>query len=224
MEALFFIFPAIFVTLIVLTIVFGVRNSDERVKALKAYAEGNGLRFSGDKDFSFDERYHTIQCLHRGSSRYAFNLLFGEWEGYEMTCFDYHYETESRDSDGKTKKTSHYFSGVLIETDYRFKSLSISPESLFSGTDIDFESAEFSKMFHVTADERKWAYDVIHPRMMEYLMKYPEHSIELNGKNILVRKFSRMDAEDYPVAADLACGMIKLLPEFVLRELESGRA
>jgi hypothetical protein len=38
------------------------------------------------------------------------------------------------------------------------------------GHGISFESAAFNEMFAVTAQDDKYAYDVIHPRQMEYLM------------------------------------------------------
>ncbi|MFF0267548.1 hypothetical protein [Kribbella sp. NPDC004536] len=35
---------------------------------------------------------------------------------------------------------------------------------------MEFESAEFNKQFAVFAPDPKYAYDMIHPRQMEYLM------------------------------------------------------
>ncbi|MCZ6810529.1 MAG: hypothetical protein O7D97_00875, partial [Planctomycetota bacterium] len=40
----------------------------------------------------------------------------------------------------------------------------------FGFDDIDFESAEFSKRFYVKSPDKRFAYDVIHPRMMEFLL------------------------------------------------------
>jgi len=36
--------------------------------------------------------------------------------------------------------------------------------------DIDFESEEFSRAFYVKSSDKKFAYDVVHPRMMEWLL------------------------------------------------------
>ena len=36
--------------------------------------------------------------------------------------------------------------------------------------DINFESSEFSRKFHIKCADKKFAYDVIHPRMMEFLL------------------------------------------------------
>ena len=55
--------------------------------------------------------------------------------------------------------------------------LLIRPEGLFDKIkgafgfdDIDFESEEFSRRFHVKSSDRRFAYDVLHPRMMEFLL------------------------------------------------------
>jgi hypothetical protein len=37
--------------------------------------------------------------------------------------------------------------------------------------DIDFESAEFNSLFRVRSSSKRFAYDLIHPRMMEFILK-----------------------------------------------------
>ena len=40
----------------------------------------------------------------------------------------------------------------------------------FGHDDIDFESAEFSRNFYVKSSDRKWAFDILHARAMEFLL------------------------------------------------------
>ena len=40
----------------------------------------------------------------------------------------------------------------------------------FGFDDIDFESEEFSRAFFVKSSDKRFAYDVLHPRMLELLM------------------------------------------------------
>ncbi len=47
------------------------------------------------------------------------------------------------------------------------------------GRGISFESGAFNDQFAVHADDTKYAYDVIHPRQMEYLMANPPATFEL---------------------------------------------
>ena len=52
------------------------------------------------------------------------------------------------------------------------------PGELF-GRGISFESEAFNDQFAVTAQDTKFAYDVIHPRQMEYLMANPPASFRI---------------------------------------------
>ena len=45
--------------------------------------------------------------------------------------------------------------------------------------DIDFESEEFSRKFYVASDNKRFAYAVIHPRMIEFLLQTTPPHIEL---------------------------------------------
>ncbi len=96
-----------------------------------------------------------------------------------MTCLDWQFVTGS----GKNRQT-HRHAVVIVETGLPVIPLEIRREHLLDKVgeflghdDIDFESAEFSRTFHVTAADRKWAYDVIHTRTMEYLLQAPPFTI-----------------------------------------------
>jgi hypothetical protein len=80
---------------------------------------------------------------------------------------------------GKSRRTTtHEFSYVIVDLPYeRLPTLFIRREGIFDAVagafgfdDIDFESAEFSKRFHVKSDDKRFAYDVIHPAMIEFLL------------------------------------------------------
>ena len=51
--------------------------------------------------------------------------------------------------------------------------------------DIDFESSEFSKRFHVTCSDRRFAYDLFEPRMMEYFLGSAPPRVEYNTRSVL---------------------------------------
>ncbi len=65
----------------------------------------------------------------------------------------------------------------MIITKHNFKNLLIRPEDLsdkIASTvgfqDIDFESKEFNKRFRIQASDKKIAYDIIHPQMIEFIL------------------------------------------------------
>ena len=53
-------------------------------------------------------------------------------------------------------------------------------------SDIDFESEEFSRTFWVKGSDRKYVYDVVHPRMMRFLLDGPRPPVEIVDDGCLV--------------------------------------
>ncbi|NJN14634.1 MAG: DUF3137 domain-containing protein, partial [Planctomycetes bacterium] len=112
-----------------------------------------------------------------GSNRYAYNVLAGRTGERDLWIFDHHHETYSTDSKGRRTTHHHHVTCLLLQHDLDLGNLRLRPEHLFDKLkaafgfdDIDFESAEFSRRFHVSGEDRKLAYDVFHPRMIEYLL------------------------------------------------------
>jgi hypothetical protein len=74
-----------------------------------------------------------------------------------------------------------------------FPELTIAPEGIFSKVaqafgydDIDFESHEFSRKFCVRSRDKKFAYDVCHARMIEYLLANNDLSIEIENSALAI--------------------------------------
>ncbi|MEZ5191462.1 MAG: DUF3137 domain-containing protein [Nocardioides sp.] len=52
-------------------------------------------------------------------------------------------------------------------------------------TDIELESEDFNRAFTVTCSDRKFASDVLHPRMMEFLLAHTEASFRSDRRYVL---------------------------------------
>jgi hypothetical protein len=218
---------AIIVLMVVLAIggiVYGMYATAERRKALSAWASAHGMRFSPDRDRSLEGRFGGFNCLRCGHSRYARNLIEGEWNGRGFLGFDYHYETGS----GKNRQT-HNFSGVILDSHVPLKPLLIRPEGFFDKVteffgldDIDFESAEFSRKFFVKSPDRKWAYDVIHQQTMEFLLAGPRFSLQFDWGHVIAYRGSRLKPEEFGAAADVVAGVLERLPEYLVRQQVGG--
>jgi hypothetical protein len=199
----------------------------QRRKKMAAYAQSQGWHFTPDKDRGMDDRHVSFKCMRRGHSRYAYNIMHGKREGRNVTAFDYHYVTGY----GKSRRV-HYFSALIIQSPLLLKPLYIRPENIFDRmtdffgfNDIDFESAEFSRTFYVKAPERRWAYDVIHQRMMEYLLEAPKFHVQFDSRAIIVWRNKRFSEQDFDDAFDLVQGILSRLPEYVKKQqLEYGQA
>ena len=217
MEILLFIVIALAVTA---GIIYHFVQAAERRKALLAWAQAHGLRFDPAKDRGLRQRFPEFKCLHRGDSRYAYNVMSGEPAGQSVLAFDYHYGTGA----GKSRQ-EHYFSAVIVASPFPLKPLLIRREGFFDKVkeflgfdDIDFESAEFSRKFYVSSPDKRWAYDVIHQRMMEYLLAAPHFSIQFDAEHLIVWRDKRLSPIEFSAALDLVHGLLDRMPEYLVRQ------
>jgi hypothetical protein len=145
--------------------------------------------FNPNRDEGFAMGWGFLSRLAQGQERYAFNILRGTYHEQSLFVFDYHYQTGS----GKSRK-EHYCTLLMLVFKETFPQVSIGPESLRAkiaaalgvGNDIKFESAEFSRTFCVRSPDKKFAYDVCNPQMIEYLLMNPGLQIEIQGPVILL--------------------------------------
>lgn len=220
--------PGIFVLVVaavIAAIVFGVIQERKRREALRAWVQRHGLQFNPDHDHSFDERFAEFDCLRQGRNRYAYNIITGDWQGRALSAFDYHYETTSTDAKGRTQTHHHHFSAVMLRANLPLKPLIIRTEHLFDKLagafgfdDIDFESAEFSRRFHVKSPDRRWAYDVLHQRTMELLLDSPRFSIEFDRQHVIAWRSGRFSTADREAAIALIDGVLDALPDYVRKQ------
>ncbi len=187
-----------FVALFIVIGVFGYLSAMKRRQAMMALAAKLGLIFYSEKDRDMPRRYRFLDKLRHGRDRYAFNVLCGKYQDYDVTAFDYHYKT------GSGKDTHHhYLSFFILQLPVSFPELVIGKEGFFSKIgqalgydDIDFESHEFSRKFCVRSEDKKFAYDVCNARMIEYLLSNSDLSIEVEG-NVLAISFNRRLSLEY---------------------------
>lgn len=220
-----------FIVLIVVGAIFGGISARKRKQAIRQWAASLGFSFSEGRNGAFDVLYPEFACFQQGKNQYAFNIAEGEFEGRQVCAFDYHYETTSTttttDSKGRTSTRTqtnhHYFSAVMVEPTLLLKALFIRPEGFFDKVsrffgkdDLNFESAAFSRRYHVTAPDRRWAYDVLHGRAVEFLLEQPAYTIQFAPRRVLImRGQSRLDAESFHAALRTVDTLLDMLPGYV---------
>jgi hypothetical protein len=168
------------------------------------------------------KEFPGLKVFQKGHSRSSKNIIQGQYEGHPVTLMDYKYVT------GHGKNRSTHNRGVLIlHCDFPTVPLSIRRENplnrvgeFFGADDIDFESAEFSRKFYVKSSDRKWAFDVIHTRTMEYLLKAPPFTIEFGFGEVAVYKTGHFDPAGYDRALKMLHRMRELIPDFVVRQMK----
>jgi len=192
----------------------------KRREALFQIAQLTGLSFDPRDPFNLPARLGHIDAFNRGHSQEASNVLHGEYGGRQVVAFDYRYVTGS----GKNRHTYH-FSACLHPLECRFPGLAIRPEGLLDKVgdflgfeDIDFESDEFSRSFRVKSDNRKFAYDVCHPQMMEWLLADRGWHLEFTGGYFVLTTDRRWTPEMFRAAFDFTVKFFDMIPEFVWKQ------
>lgn len=214
------------IAVVIALAIYAHRVAEKRKLAIAAWANGLGLSFTRDRDGSVEDRYPDLAGLREGDDRYAENISAGAHGKYSVCAFDYHYVTYSHDSKGNRTTQTHRFSSVILGTPLPLKQLKIRSENFFDKIgefvgfeDINFESAEFSRAFHVTSPDKRWAFDVLHQESMEFLLAAPRFQIEFERGCVMTRKSGVFKPEEFDAALKVAVGLLDKLPQSVVREL-----
>lgn len=228
-------FPVLVVGILVLAIVavvFGHLAEKRRREELAAFAGEIGWRFDPSRR-SNDPLLARFEQFRRGHSRRAFNTLNGTLDARGLECDaqagDFLYKQTS--GSGKNRRTTTYrFSYLVLDLPFRaVPDLVIRREGMFDKLtsvlgfdDIDFESDEFSRKFFVQSRDRKFAYDLIDPRMMEFLLAKSPPRIELEaGFLCLTDGSSRWDPHQFGVQLDTARDFLGRWPDHLVDRLGS---
>ncbi len=208
-----------FIAIFIVVAIVGYLSSLKRREAMMAMATKLGLSFRPHKDRSLARRYRFMNKLRRGSNRYAYNTLSGNYQGHDVILFDYHYQT------GSGKDTHHhYFSFFILHLPAVFPELVIGPEGFFSKIaqavgydDIDFESHEFSRRFCVRSRHKKFAYDVCNARMIEYLLSNSDLTIEIEDNVLAVSFNSRLSPDQIEPNLHRLMTVRSLMPDYLFQ-------
>lgn len=233
------------VALVIYAAIQAEKARQQRIAEMRAYAQEAGLSFREEKDTSHDEEYAHFELFRRGFDRAAYNTIFGKMEYndavVDVNMGDFTYKTRetytTTDSKGRTRTRTrivkHHFSYFIMELPYitmpdlliRREGLFDRIASAFGKNDIDFESAEFSRKYYVKCDSRKFAYDIIHPRMMEFLLETKPGLIDIeNARICLADGYSVWKSPRFGHSLHWTRRFLDHWPDFVVKDLAEGRA
>ncbi len=212
------VFAAPILVLVAAIIVLVVRHFREkkRRRALQDLAARYGLRFSPGDPFNLTRYGFTLF----GKGRYGRvrDCLDGRYQNLPLVVFGYSHE-------GDHGGTQH-FSVLLAHLEFSGPRLLIRPEGsldrlaeFLGRDDIDFEYEAFNRSFHVEGD-KKFAYDICHAEMMQFLMGHRGASWELD-KDFLLLSIPRdgdLQVVDVERCLGLAIRFVALIPRYLLAE------
>jgi hypothetical protein len=189
---------------------------------MRRFARKWNLRYT-DKDRAFAKRYEPgFKTLRQGTNRYAYNLMTGEYDGRHVAVFDHHYEVKSKDSTSTYRRTM-----LLVRLDVDLGVIEMRPEnwgdklsSAFGFGDIDFESAAFSSRYHVAAENKKLAYDLFHPRMIEFLLKRTDIRLATFGRHMLTwrKRSGQLSLRQIRVLIEDTYAILDRIPRFLTKD------
>lgn len=213
----------------------------KRRKAWRAFARGRGWQLvesplppvsdflankTARKPGLLQEYEHPL--LHTGHYGRAPNLARGDYQGRKVLCFEYEYDEQPGSN------STLAFLCVLLPSPLNFPKLVVQPAVAAVGRATDptgtqylqFESADFNDRFLVQCRERRFAYDVLHPRALQLLMAADDVYLEAIGQSLLFyhyRQGGDLEARAERLLA-LGSAFLELLPAHLLAEQRGTRA
>jgi hypothetical protein len=156
-----------------------------------------------------------------GFERRATNVAYGTHDGRDLVCFDYEYKTSNGSGNDRTT-TSHRYSVLGLSMRAILPPLSVDPENALerlvgrvTDNDIDMESETFNRAFTVSCPDRKFASDVLHPQMIEYLLAFPRLGWRFDRDCLLVIAEGHRTPGAIEATVEFMDGLTDRIPEFV---------
>jgi hypothetical protein len=215
--------------LVIFAIVLIYQSKKKRREALAMFAFGNGFRFTQKDPFDLPGSYH-FGLFSLGEGRACENVLEGSWRGRGLVEADYWYYTESSASEGSSSRSYRHFQVVLMPIPAFLPTVSVSPENFMTKvarhiglSDINFESEEFNRRYNIKSKDRRFAFELIDARMIEWLLKKSGYSFETNGATLLLYS-GKKKPNEIPGVLDSACELVERVPRLVWNEYRTGTA
>lgn len=209
--------------LIVLLIVVGLvafgllafLSARERAIRIAQIAARLGLRYQAD--VRFDRGLRNFEAMSPGNQPRIRNEIAGTYKGRDVRAFDFRYTVQQ----GKSQSTRTR-GVVLASVPVAWPRVRIVPEHFghkiahaFGLEEVDFESQEFSDRFWVEASDRRFAYDLIDARMMEFLLAAPHSRWELQEGLLCAYEEGAWKPEEFVGALDAVVAILDCVPRLV---------
>lgn len=197
----------------------------ERRKKWNHWASARGFSYvaktSGQSQFGF------VQRISDGHSHEQHDFMSGSKNGHRVDICNYLYKTTHTDDEGDDVDKNHWHGLAILQTPGWFPALRIEPENalkrighVVTGSDIDFESLEFSRRYEVKSDDKRFAYDFCNARMIELLLAHPKTRIEADGSAFAIVKKGKWRLEELDDVCELLVDVRALLPAYLFETVE----
>lgn len=193
-----------------------------RRERMRAVAARYGWSYAHRDDTPLS--YYEGEPFRSGQERTCKHVMRGEYRHRPSTVFEFEYVTYSTDSQGRRQRNTHRLMITALGLPRVLPWVQVVREGMlhkighaFGFDDIEFESEAFNRRYRVTAQDRKVAYDVLHPRMMELLLEADGPAWRLENGALLTWTRGRLNAERVRPLLDFSAEVIDTIPSFVWR-------
>jgi hypothetical protein len=197
-----------------------------RARMWQWLADRTGCSLAPTDSFGMLERASFL-AFRRGCRGRITNVMHGSYRGRLIRCFDYHYS----ESAGGGPDTTYHETLVMVEAPMAVARTLIRPKcsgdhlaTLVGLDDIGFESEEFSRRYYVHCEDKRFAYGILHPRAIAYLLSRDPLVIEAAAGAILMHRPTTgllPIPSGVRVLLDTACDFLDLVPEYLMQERAS---
>ncbi|AUS79362.1 hypothetical protein C1701_14440 [Actinoalloteichus sp. AHMU CJ021] len=208
------------------------RRRDRRLAAeLSAWAAQHGWVYQPD-DQRWVGRFQGPP-FNRGFGRAARHVLVGRHRGWRVAAFQYVYK-EKRGS-GKNRRTvtiTNLVACASAERRIPWPSLQIGREhfghrllNLFGGHDLRLESEDFNRTFRINTVDDKFAYDVLHPRTMEWMLadaRAVRFPLRFENVDLVTWESGTLDLPRATSMLDYLVDFLERVPQFVWNDGGDG--
>jgi len=238
------LFPIGIVVLIVIGVHFASKAEEAKQLRMMQFAIANGLTFSpnlgsgiahgsgffaqlfafSSTSSSFLGKYHQFQPV-SGRSTTVKYIFEGKANGHDFEAFQFQYTTSS----GKSSQT-HYFMVASIEVPGWFSKMVIEEEGFLDGIgkmlgmqDVQLDSSHFNERYRVQGDDEKAIFDLLHPQMMEFVMRWNPPGFQLDGNRVVVYKNGILVEEFVKYSLEFFEQFWDHVPEYVKQDRGANR-
>jgi hypothetical protein len=236
-----------FVALLIVVIavaLYSKKKYEERKAALAAWAADLGFQFypegvevytggffsSFNASESFLGRFQEFSPFGEGDRWRVPILMTGQKGDQRWTVFDYEYQTESRTTNANgttsTSRTTHRYTVFEVQVPMWFPRIDIRPEGFFDRIggalgfkDLTFELDEFNRRYYVKSGDERVAYGLIHPQMIEYLMRIPCYHWQILGNQLVIAMSGMPSVPEIDRVSTDINDFIKLVPDYMRQDL-----
>ncbi|MDN4491665.1 hypothetical protein QQX13_12555 [Demequina sp. SYSU T00068] len=159
-----------------------------------------------------------------GSHQHQEHILRGTYGG--MRCATFTHAFEDRVAGREERTTPQLFQVTLAELPVNLPWLEIVPENAWhhaaqalGGMDVEVESHAFNQRWRVRAADRRYAHDVVDPRMIERLLDFDVEgcSIRIEGGAVMLWQPGRDGVGSLARRLGAVTGIARRIPDHVLR-------